>query len=65
MKKEIMRIDADTVSANPLVFREMIENLNFEGAIVLYNDTDADGFYLEWTVDGTEYHATSSFEPLG
>lgn len=65
MKKEIMRIDADTVSANPLVFREMIENLNFEGAIVLYNDTDADEFYLEWTVDGTEYHATSSFEPLG
>ena len=43
MKKEIMRIDADTVSGNPLVFRDMIE----------------------WTVDGTEYHATSSFEPLG
>lgn len=43
MKKEIMRIDADTVSANPLVFREM---------------------YLEWTVEGTDYHASSGFTPL-
>lgn len=64
MKKEIMRIDADTVSANPLVFREMMENLGFEGAIVLYNDTDRDELYLEWTVDGTDYHASSTFEPL-
>lgn len=64
MKKEIMRIDADTVSANPLVFREMMENIGFEGAIVLYNDTDKDELYLEWTVDGTAYHASSGFEPL-
>lgn len=64
MKKEIMRIDADTVSANPLVFREMMENQGFEGAIVLYNDTDRDELYLEWTVDGTDYHASSTFEPL-
>ena len=64
MKKEIMRIDADTVSANPLVFRDMIENLDFEGAIVLYNDTSRDELYLEWTVEGTDYHASSGFTPL-
>ena len=63
MKKEIMRIDADTISANPLVFREMMELIGFEGAIVLYNDTDQDELYLEWTVDGTKYHTSSEFEP--
>ena len=64
MKKEIMRIGADNVSANPLVFREMMELIGFEGAIVLYNDTDSDELYLEWTVEGTNYHASSGFTPL-
>ena len=64
MKKEIMRIDANTASGNPLAFREMMELLGFEGAIVLYNDTDNDEFYLEWTLEGESYHATSGFAPL-
>lgn len=64
MKKEIMRIDADTASGNPLTFRKMMELLGFEGSIILYNDTDNDELYLEWTVEGTDYHVSSTFQPL-